>query len=161
MRYCEKVITVLIATWPLTTAPVIVVKSGATYADEMDAWWRMNHPQLCAIHATLLSTQMNAWRLTRKNVEGRAHLCVTPCCSVLIAMSSCAITKKRLGLNKHTCSECYCFNCKFIYYPKRTGTSVTCALLMQPGVNRGHHINLSFMILRACCFIAVPTDLIS
>ena len=65
MHYWEKVITVLIVTWPLTTAPVIVVKSGATYADETDAWWRMNHPQLCVIHAMLLATQTNAWRLTR------------------------------------------------------------------------------------------------
>ena len=82
-------------------APVIIVKSGATYADEMDVWWRMNHPQPCAIQTTLLATQTNAWRLTRQNVEGRAHLCVTPCCSVLIAMSSCAITKKkRLGVEQ-------------------------------------------------------------
>ena len=86
-------------TWPLTTTPVIVVKSGATYANETDALWRMNHPQPCAIHAMLLATQTNAWRLTRQNVEGRAHLCVTSCCSVLIAVSSCAITKKRLGVD--------------------------------------------------------------
>ena len=100
MHYWENVITVLIATWPLTTAPVIIVKSGATYVDKTDVWWRMNHPQPCAIHATLLAAQMNAWRLTRQNVEGRAHLCVTPCCSVLIAVSSCAITKKRLGVEQ-------------------------------------------------------------
>ena len=37
MYYWEKVITVLAVTWPLTTAPVIVVKSGATYEDETDA----------------------------------------------------------------------------------------------------------------------------
>ena len=100
MHYWEKVITVLIVTWPLATAPVIIVKSGATYADETDVWWRMNHLQPCVIHAMLLATQTNAWRLTRQNVEGRAHLCVTPCCSVLIAMSSCAITKERLGVEQ-------------------------------------------------------------
>ena len=58
MHYWEKVITVLIVKWPLTTAPVIIVKSGATYADEMDVWWRMNHLQPCVIHAMLLATQM-------------------------------------------------------------------------------------------------------
>ena len=97
MHYWEKVITALAVTWPLTTAPVIVVKSGATYVDETDAWWRMHHPQLCAIHAMLLATQMNTWRLTRQNMEDRAHLCVTPCCSVPTAESSCAITKKKAG----------------------------------------------------------------
>ena len=38
MHCSEKVIIVLTVTWPLTTAPVIIVKSGATYADEMDVW---------------------------------------------------------------------------------------------------------------------------
>ena len=118
MHYWEKVITVLTVTWPLTTAPVIIVNSGATYLDETDAWWRMHHQQPCVIHAMLLAAQTNAWRLTRQNMEDRAHLCVTPCCYVLTAKSSCAITKKGWGLNKHTCGECYCFNCKFTYHPK-------------------------------------------
>ena len=48
----------------------------------------------------LLAAQMNAWRLTRQNVEDRAHLGVTPCCSVPTAESSCAITKKRLGVEQ-------------------------------------------------------------
>ena len=95
-----KVITVLAVMWPLTTAPVIVEKSGGTYADEMDVWWRIHYPQPCAIHATLLAAQTNAWRLTRQNMEYRAHLCVTPCCSVLTAKSSCVITKKRLGVEQ-------------------------------------------------------------
>ena len=162
MHYWEKVITVLAVTWPLTTAQVIIVKSGATHADKADAWWRIHQPQPCAIHATLLATQTNAWRLTRQNVEGRAHLCVTPCCSVLAAKSSCAITKKGWGLNKHICGECYCFNCKFTYHPKEDRhLCYMQPLLMQPSVNREHHINLSFMILRACSLIAVSTDLIS
>ena len=106
MHYLEKVITVLTVTQPLTTAPVIIVKSGATYTDETDVWWRMHQPQPCAIHAMLLATQMNAWRLTKQNVEDRAYLCVTLCCSVLTAKSSCTITKKKgRGLNKHTCQN--------------------------------------------------------
>ena len=100
MHYWETVITALTVTWPLTTAPVIIVKSGATYADETDEWWRMHHPQPSVMHATLLAIQTNAWRLTRQNMEDRAHLCVTPCCSVLTAESSCTITKKRLGVEQ-------------------------------------------------------------
>ena len=99
MHYWEKAITVLIVTWPLTTAPVIVVKSGATYVDETDAWWRMNHLQLCAIHAMLLATQTNAWRLTRQNVEGRAHLCDT-----MLFCPDCCVKlhnyKKRVGVEQ-------------------------------------------------------------
>ena len=79
MHYWERVITVLAVTWPLTIAPVTVVKCGATYVDGMDAWWKLNHLQLCAIHAMLLAIPPNAWRLTRPKEEDRAHPCVTAC----------------------------------------------------------------------------------
>ena len=28
------------------------------------------------------------------------------------------LQKRGLGLNKYTCGECYCFNCKFTYHPE-------------------------------------------
>ena len=118
MHCWEKVITVLIVMWLLTTAQVIDVQCGLIYVDEMVVWQRMHQLQWCVIHAMLLAIPLNAWRLTRPKEEDRTPPCVTSCYSVLTVESSCAITKKGLGLNKHTCGECYCFNCKFTYHPE-------------------------------------------
>ena len=60
MHYWERVITVLAVTWPLTIAAVTVVKCGATYVDGMDVWWKLDHLQLCVIHAMLLAIPLNA-----------------------------------------------------------------------------------------------------
>ena len=98
LMYCsEKVITVLVVMWLLTTAQVIDVECGVIYVDEMVVWWRMYQLQWCVIHAMLLAIPPNAWRLTRPKEEDRAPPCVTPCYSVLTVESSCTITQKGVG----------------------------------------------------------------
>ena len=47
-------------------------------------------------------------------------------CDTMLFCPNCQVKllnykKKDWGLNKHTCGECYCFNCKFTYHPKGEG----------------------------------------
>ena len=57
---------------------------------------------------------------THKTKQGRQNpsMCDTmlfcPDCPVKL----CNYKKKGWGLNKHTCGECHCFNCKFTYHPE-------------------------------------------
>ena len=118
MHYWERVITTLAVTWPLTITRVTIAKCGATYMDAMDAWQKLDHLQPCVIHAMLLAIQLNAWRFTRPKEEDRTCPCVTACYFVPTVVKLCDYKKRGWGLNRHTCSECYCFNCKFTYHPK-------------------------------------------
>ena len=100
MNYWEKVITVLIVMWLLTTAQVIDIECGVIYVDEMVVWQRMHQLQWCVIHAMLLAIPPNAWRLTRLNEEDKTPPCVTPCYSVPTVESSSAFTKKGVGVEQ-------------------------------------------------------------
>ena len=118
MHYWEKVITVLVATWPLTTAPVIVVKSGATH---VNAWWR------CMVEdespTTVCDTcnapcHSNKCMEAHKTKHGRQS---SSMCDTMLFCPDCCVklhNYKKKGLNKHTCGKCYCFNCKFTYHPE-------------------------------------------
>ena len=79
MHCWEKVITVLIVMWLLTTAQAIDVECGIICVDEMVVWQRMHQPQWCVIHIMLLAIPPNAWSLTRPKEEDRTPPCVTPC----------------------------------------------------------------------------------
>ena len=112
--------------------------------------WRMYLPQLCAIHAMLLAIPLNAWRHTRPKEADRAHPCVTAYYSVPTVESSCAVTKKGVGV-KQTCVVNVTVSTASLHtIPKRRGTCVTCDPLVRPSLNRRHRIDLFFMILRAC-----------
>ena len=145
MHCWQKVITVLIVMWLLTTAQVINVECGVIYVDKMVVGWRIHQLQWCVIHAMLLAISLNAWRLTRPNEEdSRTPPCVTLCYSVLtVELHN---YKKGAGVEQTPVVNVTVSIASLHTILKRTGSCASCDLFMQASLNKRHHVILFFMI---------------